>query len=510
MVASICWPLRLRASTLVVTLLTILLASGPHSLYAQLRTGSGSRSLYSEPVVRAVVDDIDFSDQNSQNIKRHGPQVQLTSCESCMDGSIVAANDGSYFDEDDVTSHTSHEAGCCGPGGRVSAGRALSGCCDAGSGMGSCGGPANYGGGGFFCGAGPLQSLLCRLSIRAEVPLFWRKGHSTPPLVTTSPIGTASDVAGQLGRNTTDILQGGVFGQDVHAGFRVSVGTYLDPCQNYGVLFRYWNAGTRDDRNLFSSDDFPILARPFLNTSATPAAQDTQLVAFPGDSVGNVAVEGRSQLYGLDLNLRRMWYADRFTRVDWLCGYQHTLIGERLAIGSETTVIGNVPPIQGSTISVSDRFRTENSFHGYTLGVLWNRRFACFQLENSLRLGLGNLRREAQIEGRTTTTSSGTSNTISEGLLARGTNSRTLIDNTFVISPEVGINLAWALNPNMDFTIGYNYLMVPKVIQAGDLIDPQLRVNLSDPLAGGLDPAFRIRESRYWVRTLGLGLQVRY
>jgi hypothetical protein len=127
-----------------------------------------------------------------------------------------------------------------------------------------------------------------------------------------------------------------------------------------------------------------------------------------------------------------------------------------------------------------------------------------------IRLGFGNLRREIQIAGSTQTTSAGTTNTLNEGLLARSTNSRSVIDNTFVIAPEAGINLAWALNPYMDFTIGYNYQMLPKVQQAGQLIDPDLRVNLSDPLTGTLDPAFQIREGRYWVRTLGLGLQVRY
>lgn len=506
-------PGRLNRS--ILYLFAVLLITGGSQLNAQLRTGSGSRSLYAEPPVREVVNEISLDDRPGQESR---DPVQLASCRSCnRASSAIAEHEVVSHGTDPITivdpqvsgdwdSGVTMESSHYGSGGSDS-GYTLTGCdeagCDDGTYCDPCSGPS------YFCGPGPIQSLLRRLSIRAEVPLFWRRGHSTPALVTTSPVGTASDVAGQLGRNTTDVLRGGVFGQDAQAGFRITLGTYLDQCKDYGVLFRYWNAGNRSDASSFNSDDISILARPFLNTSGT-AAQDTQLIAFPGDSVGNISVVGRSELYGLDVSLRRMWYADRFTRIDWLYGYQHTLIGERLTIDSETNVIGNVPPIQGSMIAVSDRFRTENSFHGSTVGFLWNRRVACFQFENMFRLGLGNLRREVEISGQTTTTSGGTSNTVSEGLLARGTNSRTLIDDAFVIAPEVGINLAWALNPFLDFTIGYNYQMVPKVFQAGDLIDPQLRVNLSDPLTGALDPGFTTPETRYWVRSLGLGLQLRY
>lgn len=364
--------------------------------------------------------------------------------------------------------------------------------------------------GGVNCNSGGgLFGLWSRLSVRAEVPLFWRKGHTTPALVTTSPQGTAADVAGQLGRSTTQILQGGTLGQDVNAGFRITLGTWFDPCQNYGVLFRYWNAGQRDDRNGFDSNQFPILARPFRNTSTNPAENDTQLIAFPGNSTGNVSVRGSSDLYGLDVSLRRLLYKDRFTRFDWLYGYQHLSLDEQLAIDSSTTVI-NLPPLQGSTIAVSDSFRTQNLLHGTSSGFLYNRKFGCWQLETMFRLGLGNLYREVQVQGRTTTTSNAASSTQNQGLLARSTNSRTIVDNTFVISPEVGINLAYAITSAMDFTVGYHYLMVPKVYQAADLIDPGLRVNLSDPPTGALDPALNLSPGRYWVRTLGLGLQVRY
>jgi hypothetical protein len=207
----------------------------------------------------------------------------------------------------------------------------------------------------------------------------------------------------------------------------------------------------------------------------------------------------------LDLVLRRLAYADRFTRFDWIYGYHHTSISERLNIATQTTVTAN-----NQSIGVTDNFQTRNRLHGFTAGFMSTRRMACFQWETMFRLTMGNLQRQIEINGQTTTASGGTTNTTSQGLLARATNSRSLTDNTFVLAPEVGINLAYALNSFMDFSIGYNYLMVPKVAQASRQINPNLRVNLSDPLVGPQDPTFPFHTSRYWVRSLGLGLQIKY
>jgi hypothetical protein len=127
-----------------------------------------------------------------------------------------------------------------------------------------------------------------------------------------------------------------------------------------------------------------------------------------------------------------------------------------------------------------------------------------------VRLGAGNLRREVNIGGSTTTTSAGQSNTVGQGLLARSTNSRSFTDDTFVIVPEVGINFAYCLRPGLDFNVGYNYMLIPKVAQASQQINDNLRVNLSDPLTGALDPGFNFDERAYWLHSLGLGLQLRY
>ncbi len=360
-------------------------------------------------------------------------------------------------------------------------------------------------------GCGPLQALWYRLKVRAEVPIYWRRDQGPPSLVTSSDVGTSADLAGQLGESTTNILLGnGALTDEGTAGFRLTLGTWIGGSDRFGLMFRYWTAGDLDTTHRFDSNSFPILARPFFNTTVSGSEeQDTQLISFPGESVGNIQVDTSSMVDGLEITLRRLLYKDRFTRVDWLYGYQHVGIEERLMIASSTTVTANTP-LQGTNIAVSDRFQTENDFNGFSYGIMSSRRFACWKMETMFRLGMGNLRRKVNIAGSTTTSSGGTSSVANQGLLARNTNSQPLVDDTFVVVPEVGINFAYRLRPGMDFNVGYNYLLIPKVAQAARQLDNDLAVNLSDPLVGALDPQLDFEERRYWLHSLGLGVQFRY
>jgi hypothetical protein len=212
----------------------------------------------------------------------------------------------------------------------------------------------------------------------------------------------------------------------------------------------------------------------------------------------------------LELTLKRMIYQDRFTRVDWLYGYQHVSIDENLSIASNTTITSSASGLQGNSIAVRDTFRTSNDFNGVVYGLMSSRQINCWKMETLFRLGLGNLRRKVNINGTTTTTANGTSQSSSQGLLARNTNDQPFVDDTFVVVPEVGINFAYQIRPGFDFTVGYNYMLVPKVAQASQQINSNLAVNLSDPLVGSLDPSLNLNERKYWINSLGLGLQLRY
>ena len=120
------------------------------------------------------------------------------------------------------------------------------------------------------------------------------------------------------------------------------------------------------------------------------------------------------------------------------------------------------------------------------------------------------MQRRVNISGSTTTTSGGVSNTENQGLLARNTNSQPFVDDTFIVIPELAVNLAYRIRPGLDFNLGYNYMVIPKVAQAAQQLDDDLAVNLSDPLTGALDPALDFDERKFWLHSLGFGLQLRY
>ncbi len=370
--------------------------------------------------------------------------------------------------------------------------------------------PGCFGGDPCMNSCGPLAQLLGGLSFRAEVPITWRRGIGLPPLVTTAAAGTAQNVAGQIGNANTRILLGNQLADEGgQAGVRITLGSWLDSSQYRGVMFRYMNAGDQEANFAFDSNSTPILARPITNITSGTATADTQLIAYPGDSTGTITASTKSSVDGFDVVLRRLAYRDRFTRVDWLVGYQHNRISESLNINSNTLVIGNVPPLTGSSIAVSDRFQTTNNFNGAVLGLMSSRQFACWKFEAMGRMGLGSLERKFSASGSTTTTSStGVVTTQDQGLLARNTNNQTRINDTFVVAPEFGFNAGYYLTPNIDFTLGYNYLLIGKVAQPGRQIDTT--VNLSDPLTGFLRPGFVLNTQNYWVHSLNLGMQWRY
>ncbi len=500
---------RLKVTTRAAAILAAAFLCLQGQLQAQLRSGRGTRSLY-QPSVR-----------DAGTTQRSGRPVDTEQhSRRRVDHSVVTASytDDLEFQEvigpEPVVSNTASSCASCAANGHSSYGMADYGhaptACDSCCSNASIA-PMATG----FCmpGCGPLMSLWQRMSVRAEVPMFWRRDQGPPILVTTADAGTAADVAGEIGQPTTTVLFGnGAISDDAEAGIRLTMGTWIGANKCYGVIFRYWNAGDQDISESFSSNQFPILARPFFNTTVAAAPeQDTQLVAFPNESIGSIRVDMNSSVDGVDLMLRGQLLQDRFTKLDWLWGYQNVNIDESLSVFSDTTVTGNQQPgLQGTMIAVSDNFRTENEFHGFVYGLRSTRRIACWQLETMFRLGAGNLRRKVNIFGSTTTTSGGASSIVNQGLLARNTNSQPFVDDTFVVVPELAINLAYRIRPCLDFNLGYHYMVIPKVAQAAQQIDNDLAVNLSDPLSGNLDPALDFNERQYWLHSLGFGLQWRY
>ena len=232
------------------------------------------------------------------------------------------------------------------------------GCCGdcGGCGMGGCGG----------CGLNRCGDCD-RFWGRAEYLLWWVRGANTPALVTTSPDGTPSGVAGVLpGAN---VLFGDQrINNNSRSGGRFTLGYWFGNCNLYCLEDTFFFVGGSSDGFKQTSNGSPILARPFFNTLTS--AQDSVLVAFPNTVVGTIAVSSSRQLYGNELNLRRALYVDDFRRFDILAGYRFLYLSDGLQVSTNTTSTdqgGSVPV--GTTFGVFDSFATRNQFNGGQIGL---------------------------------------------------------------------------------------------------------------------------------------------
>jgi hypothetical protein len=132
-------------------------------------------------------------------------------------------------------------------------------------------------------------------------------------------------------------------------------------------------------------------------------------------------------------------------------------------------------------------------------------REGCHSLEVLFKLGFGQMNREVDIRGNTTTSTAVGSATTAEGLLARSTNSGRFDSSTFSFAPEVQVGVGHQLTRALDFTFGYSFIGVTDVIQPSGAIDRQLQVNLSDPLTGAARPFSPNFGDRYWVHAIQFG-----
>ena len=369
-----------------------------------------------------------------------------------------------------------------------------------------------YAGG--YHGHGSSMSLLGRmiygLHVRAEATRWDRSAQSLPILVTTSPAATPAVDAGQLGLPTTSILFGG---SDVNGtsntGGRLTVGTWLDDCESWGLVFRGWDAGALSTEFSATNTQFPIIARPFLNVTSTPE-QDTQLIAYPGTSTGNINVKVDSEIAGADLSLKRLVYVTPHSRWEMLYGFQYISLNESLDIQSNTQIVDPQDIRFPASFALTDSFSTQNQFRGFQVGLQGSKQYGCWYYEGMLRFGLGSMERTVTINGQNSITSNGSTATEAQGLLARFSNSGSFASDTFVVVPEAGLLVGYSLTKNIDLTLGYTAMMLPKVAQAASQVDVDLASNLSNPLSGALRPSFVLNETNYWLSGLNFGAQWRY
>lgn len=342
--------------------------------------------------------------------------------------------------------------------------------------------------------------------------LFWDvTGMQTPALVTTSPTGTAQNVAGVLGETTTSALfgptelnEGGV------EGFRFGGGFWITPRRNVAVESEYFWLSEQNDGFAANSGSNSILAFPYFNV--VDGQEDAYLIAHPDVSPGSVSLSSESDLRSFLIN-GRVSLCDHGTccqqcgardRTDLIVGYRHIRLRDRLDLAGNSE-------LTAGTRATRDSFRTTNRFNGLQLGVvrrsLLRRRT---WLESTMRVALGNNEQELSIDGRTSTPAG----TASGGVYALPSNIGNYQRDEFVLVPELGLKLGVRLREHLHFTVGYSVLYIPNVVRAAEQIDTDINPNLippgTTPLVGVARPRVLWRQSDYFAQGLTLGAELQY
>lgn len=380
-----------------------------------------------------------------------------------------------------------------------------------------------------------------RLWVRAEYLLWWGAGMNLPPLVTSSNPGTPIGNAGILGLDSTSILLGNDEVLDEgQAGFRVRFGGMLGRCGKLRWEGEYLTLGEEAFRFSQRSDGngSPILARPFFNINPRnggtgalepPAREDAELVAFPGVLSGIVSVDALTEFDSAGGRL--LWTvcckelcrnratcggccqqsSGGYSQISMLGGYRYANLRDTLTIREDLT---SLDPNNPSRFEITDRFRTENEFHGGEFGFLWqggNRRLS---LESYSKVAIGNVHQTVDISGNTIISFAGPQDVSDGGLLTQASNIGEYSRDRLGVLPEFGANLGWYITPRLQATVGYTFLFLSSVVRPGDQIDldvnPDQLAPAIDPIEGPLRPRFAFRETDYWAHGLNVGLDLRW
>ncbi|MFO0912129.1 MAG: BBP7 family outer membrane beta-barrel protein [Pirellulales bacterium] len=356
-----------------------------------------------------------------------------------------------------------------------------------------------------------------RLWVRGDY-LMWRmEGMNTPPLLTTSPAGTSRNQAGVLGVNGTDILFGNSPILDSNRnGGRFVVGAWCDQCQWMGIEGEYFFLNQEDETTSFTSTGSPILARPFFN--ALTNQQDSELVAYPGVMGGTATFDASSQMISASPRFRINLCCEKFNidpcqvapyqgfRFDVLLGYRYVYLDESLGIREQLNTLQTSTNPAGF-FDVQDRFDTTNTFNGGEIALAWEGYRGPWSMDVLTRLALGNNQRDVTINGSTTRTVQGITQTNPGGLLALPSNIGTYTNDDFSLIPELDLNLGYALTPRLRLIVGYTLLYWTNVVRPGDQIDVEVNPNLIPPASnvGPRNPAFVLHDTNLWVQGLNLG-----
>ncbi len=306
--------------------------------------------------------------------------------------------------------------------------------------------------------------------VEAESLLWWGKGLSnSPQIVGASPSDPTN----------LRVLSGGEdspLGTGLLPGMRMTLGTWLDHDQNYGLSGRVYGLFNGAETNTFGPGGDNTAIR-FFNPSFGDDFYVASFQSLLGTNVGTIQESSDLDFLGADLSLRTLMLGDTSSRVDLLFGYSFMRLdsGYKLGVNIVDGVTGNGIP-DGTIITTLDDFQTKNEFHGGHIGFGSDITSGRFTLSMLGKVALGNLKQTSTVSGYFTETPPvGLPYAEGRGFFAQPNNIGTVTRDRFTFLPEVGAKLKYQLGRGQ-LGVGYTLLMMPSVALAPDQIDHNVDV----------------------------------
>ena len=349
--------------------------------------------------------------------------------------------------------------------------------------------------------------------VRADYLIWYEKESNVIPLVTSSTGFTANpqDLLTLPAAETTLLFGGEDFSDNPLDGWRVEVGAWLDAAATSGIMGRYFDVSGKEIRFSRAPGDVNFLGIPFFDPDI--AGEDALDLTIPNERTGRVDINLTGDVKGFEILGRRLGQTGSNYRIDWLYGYRHFSLDETLNLSAATlTTGGNIAPLD-TLVEVNDRFDAESRFHGFDFGLTGHSHEGCWSLDFLLKVALGSMNKEVDINGSQRISVPGIDPVINVGgLFSQESNIGKNDESSFAVIPEFNVNLGYGITPNLDFTVGYTFLFVSNVVRVGNaidrVVDPGLIADL-DPINSNR-PLVDLDGESYWLHGLNLGFTGRF
>jgi hypothetical protein len=345
----------------------------------------------------------------------------------------------------------------------------------------------------------PFQS---RLYVSTEYLLWWTQGSKIPPLLTTSPTGTAQSDAGVL-PGATILFGDQLVDQGSHSGGQLKLGYWFGQQNDIAFELSFLDLSRTSDQFADSSNTTAILARPYFD--AQTGMPTSEVISYPGVFTGGFTALATSQFEDAEVLLRRRLFHGNGDHLDFIVGYRWARLDDKLDLTEDVIDLAT-----SSTTGRNDTFNTRNVFSGAEVGFLTEVRYGVWTFDTTTKIALGDTYSRVDINGQTTVT--GTTTPSAGGLLALPSNIGSHVSNQFSMMPELGITAGYNFTAKLRMTFGYSIMYWNNVARSGDQIDTNINPAQIPPATAtpGYRPAFQLHTSDFWAQGVNMGLEYRF